>query len=104
MSNVTSTVRAKSSISKDPEIYNLSMPLANTEYSQAISDGTKRIMIRMRVKSVSRLAFVSGDTSVKYFTLQPSSVYSDENLDLSNVTIYLQSNVAGQLAEILEWT
>lgn len=104
MSNVTTTSRGKSSLSTLPTIYNISMPLAATEYSQSISPGTKKILIRMRNKARAKVAFVSGDTATLYFTIEPGAVYFDENLDLVGVTIYLQSNVASQVAEILEWT
>ena len=86
-----------------PTIYNLSLPVANTEYSQALSTNTKRILIRARVGATLRVAFVSGDTLTNYFTMAPRTVYSEENLDLVGVTIYLQSDVAGNVAEILEW-
>lgn len=60
--------------------------------------------MRMRVKGSARIAFSAGDTSVKWVTLEAGAVYFEENLDLSGVTIYLRSNVASQVAEILEWT
>lgn len=104
MSNVTQTSRAKVVSATSPTIYNLSMPTANTEYSQALASNTKRVMIRMRQRARARVAFVSGDTALVYFTLEPGTVYFEENLDLSGVTIYVQSNVASQTAEILEWT
>lgn len=104
MSNVTGTVRAKIVTATSPNIYNLSMPTANTEYSQLLSDSTKKILIRMRVVSRCRFAFVSGNTATTYITLEPGTTYSEENLDLSSTTVYLQSDAAGQTAEILEWT
>ena len=87
-----------------PAVYNLSMPLSGTEYSQALSAGTKRILVRMRVKAAAKLAFVSGDSGTLFLTLNPGTVFIEENLDLNGVTIYLQSNEANQVAEILEWT
>lgn len=104
MANLNTTVRAKLVQAKEPLIYNLAMPTANTEYSQAISTNAKRLMIRMRVKARAQICFVSGQSGTLFFTLEPGCVYSEENLDLEGVTIYLQSSVAGQVAEILEWT
>jgi hypothetical protein len=81
------------------------MALANTEYSQALSTATKKILIKTRDRTARiRLAFVSGDTSITWITVEPGSVYFEENLDLTGVTIYLQTNKASQIAEILEWT
>lgn len=104
MANLNTTVRARIVQAKEPAIYNLSMPLAGTEYSQIISANAKQIMVRMRVKGRAQIAFTSGNSGTIFFTLEPGCVYSQENLDLEGVTIYLQSNQAGQVAEILEWT
>ena len=104
MANVNTTFRAGPSQGRLPVIYNLAMALANTEYSQALSQGTKKITVRMRVNASAKMAFVSGDTSILYVTLNPGTVFVEENLNLDGVTIYLQSNQPGQVAEILEWT
>lgn len=104
MSNLTSTARAKVVSATNPTIYNLSMPLANTEYSQALSSGTKKVMIRIRGKHKAQISFVSGDSAVLFFTLEAGAVYFEENLDLANAIIYMQTNAASQVAEILEWT
>jgi hypothetical protein len=103
MSNITSTVRAKLVTATTPTVYNLSMPLAATEYSQLLATGTKRVLIRMRNKAKAQVAFVSGNSGLLYFTIEAGAVYFEENLDLSSVTIYLQSNIPAQVAEIIEW-
>jgi hypothetical protein len=104
MSNQTQTARVKPILATNPTIYNLSMPTANNEYSQVLNNSTKRLMIRMRTKGKCRVAFVSGDTAILYFTIEAGAVYSDDNLDLSTTTVYLRSDVGSQIAEILEWT
>lgn len=93
-----------SSGSTTPTIYNLSMPVADTEYSQALSANTKQLTIKLRDRTArARLAFVSGDTATLYLTLEAGSVYSQENLNLTGATIYLQSSKV-TTAEILEWS
>lgn len=104
MANLNTTVRARLVQAKEPTIYNLAMPLANTEYSQPLSANTKKITLRMRMKGRAQIAFVSGQSATLFFTLEPGCVWCEENLDLEGGIIYLQSNVAGQVAEILEWT
>ena len=104
MSNVTTTVRARLVQAKVPTIYNLSMPTSGTEYAQALSANAKRIMVRSRDRTAQiRFAFVSGNTSTTWITIEPGAVYSEENLDLEGVTIYLRSNKSSQVVEILEW-
>jgi non-canonical (house-cleaning) NTP pyrophosphatase len=58
----------------------------------------------MRNRSRARVAFSSGDTNSLYVTIEAGAVYFEENLDLTGVIIYLQSDSSGQVAEILEWT
>ena len=104
MSVVTSTVRAKISKATQPTIYNLSMPLANTEYSQALSSHTRKIMIKTRDRTAQlRIAFVATNTATIFITIEGGAIYSEENLDLEGVTIYLRSNKSTQTVEILEW-
>lgn len=103
MANLNTTVRARLLQGKEPFIYNLSMPLAGTEYSQALSSGTKKLMIRMRTKARAQIAFAMGASGTLFFTIEPGCVYSEENLDLEGATIYIQSTAASQIAEILEW-
>lgn len=104
MANINTTARPKSVTAQAATIYNLSMPSAATEYSQALSNATKKIMIRMRVKAEAKIAFVSGQSGTLYITIKPGCVFYEENLNLEGVTIYLQSSAALQTAEILEWT
>lgn len=104
MSVTTTTARAKVAAATTPTIYNLAMPTAGTEYSQELSKGTKKILVRARLKSRAQIAFVSGDTATLFFTLEPGAVFFEENLDLSDAIIYVQSTAANQVMEILEWT
>ena len=105
MSNVTTTVRPSFSTASNPTIYNVNLTVAGTEYPQLLNNAVKKILIRVRDGGATlRLAFVSGNTSTVYVTIPRGANYFEENLDLSGVTIYLQSDVSAKVAEILEWT
>lgn len=104
MSNQTQTARVKPIAATNPTIYNLSIPLANTEYAQVLNNSVKKILIRARNKAKLQFSFVSGDTGSLYVTIEPGAVFFEENLDLSNVTLYVQGSTAGNVVEILEWT
>lgn len=104
MSNVTTTVRASIKLPTTPTIYNLSMPLANTEYSQALSNGVKKFTLKTRDRTANmRVAFVTGGTTTSWIEVKAGCVFSEENLDFSNGTIYVQTDKVGQILEILEW-
>ena len=103
MSTTTTTARAKLVQATTPTIYNLSMPNSGTEYSQALTKGTKKFLVKMRNKSEFRMAFVENGTTAEWITVPWGCVYLVENLDLTDATIYLQTAANGETAEILEW-
>lgn len=95
--------RFKSTVSTNPTIYNLTLTLANTEYSQALAANTKQITVRCRGTGKLQIAFSAGDTSLNWITIPKGSNYSEQSLDLTGVTLYVQSDTAAQVAEIIQW-
>lgn len=103
MSNVTGTIRGRLQESQSPTIYNVSVSLANTEMSQALSDNTRSFLIRVRGAATLKLAFEPGETLTNYLTLPPGSSYSTTGLNFSG-SLYFQTSKPSQIVEILEWT
>lgn len=103
MSNVTSTFRSSASQATTPTIYNVAVPLANTEVSQALSTGTKSFTIRVRGHARLQLAFASGNSGTDFLTIPSGANLTQENLNFDG-TIYFQTSKASQVVEILEWT
>jgi len=105
MSNITGTIRAKATLeqSQSPLIYNVSCLLANTEYSQALTVGTKIFTIRVRGISSLKLAFEPGESSINYITIPAGANYSADGLNFSGL-LYFQTTKATQIVEILEWS
>lgn len=88
-----------------PTIYNVDLTLAGTEYSLPIPSGTKRIQVRNRAGQLTRLAYAPGDTSVAWLTITPGSVYSEVDLSVTALTVYLQApSAAGTVAEVIAWS
>ena len=104
MSTTTTTARAKVAASTTPTIYNLDLVTAGTEYSQDLTKGTKKILVRMRNRTRCKIAFELNGTTSSWITLEPGAVFFEENLDLTDATIYLNSAGSGEVAEILQWT
>lgn len=102
---VTTTFRGTSSLTnpETPKIYNVSVPLANTEVSQALSVDTKKFMIRARGSTKMKLAFISGQSGTNYITIPAGCTFSEDSINF-NGTLYFQCNDASQTVEILEWT
>jgi hypothetical protein len=105
LSNITATVRARATLeqSTEPTIYNVSVLLSATEYSQALSPSTKKFMIRVRGNSKLQLAFVATDSSTNFITIPQGVSYSEDGLSFSG-TLFFQTEKPTQTVEILEWT
>lgn len=104
MSTITATFRGKAVIeaATTPTIYNVSVPLANTEVSQALNPATKMFTIKTRGIATLQLAFNPGDSGTLFLTVPAGAAYTQEGLNFSGI-IYLQTSKAGQVVEILEW-
>lgn len=87
-----------------PTIYNVSVTLANTEYSQALPADTRNFMIKCREFGVTlNLAFVAGQSSTNYIQFTGSNFVMEDS-ELNGITLYFQADTAGVTAEILVWT
>lgn len=84
-------------------IDNVALLLANTEYAYVFPNSTRKFSIKGRTPGTIKLAFASGQSSVKYFTIPPSGYYAEDGLDLSGVTVYLQSDKPALVVEMLSW-
>jgi hypothetical protein len=89
-----------------PITYNVLAPVAGTEYSQVIPVGTKRFMAKVRSGDAkTQFAYVSGQSGTNYTTIRAGVFYEEINLNLTApITFYFQTNLAGQVLEMLVWT
>jgi len=88
-----------------PTIYNVASPgTANTEFSQALNDNTKKLMIRVRGVAVLKFSFTSGQSGTLYVSIPPGANYCVDGLNISSQTLYMQCNKASQTVEVIEWT
>ncbi len=88
-----------------PTIYNKSMASENTEYSQALPAGTRKVAIKMRDLAYEiKLSFTENESGTKYITIPVGSTMEMSGINLSGKTLYFQSSGASQVCEILVWT
>lgn len=84
--------------------YNLSAPLANTEYSQSLPNGTKILSIKVRgLAANAQWAFVSGQSGTLFETIPRTCAYKESGLNLIGKTLYIQTDQDGQIVEICAW-
>jgi hypothetical protein len=87
----------------EPTIYNVSVPLANTEVFQALSDDTKQFTIRCRGNAQIQFSFTATESGTKFITIPPGCNYTSGDLQIVTKSIYLQTSKASQVVEIIEW-
>ena len=95
-----------------PAIANVTMVLANTEYSVQMPRIVKKFLIHTRDESIFRLAFVTGLVAAPvepYLTILAGKVYYEDHVNLRvatadwDGTLYFASPNAGRIVEVLYW-
>jgi hypothetical protein len=86
-----------------PTLYNTVITLANTEQAVVLSPGPRKFYLNSRGSSELKLAFVAGGTSVAYKLIRIGVLYESPALTGGALTLYIQSNQAGETVEIESW-
>ncbi len=93
-----------------PTIYNVTMTTANTEYSQALPAGTKKVIFSVQGglnANQFRYAYVTGKVATP---VAPYKVYNQDievgidNILLTGATLYFASTLAGAIMQIECWS
>lgn len=92
-----------------PATYNLTLTLANTEYSQALPSSCRFFEFQCRTAFAVRFAFVTGKVAAPtapYMTLKSGNYYYSPSINQGATpgTLYLASAEAGVVVEIIAWT
>lgn len=85
-----------------PEIFNVAMTTAGTEYSLALPEGTNRIQLKIRDnESKFTISYVSGGN---VYTIRKGNTYEEQGLDLDGITnIYFIATKGNLVMEIITW-
>lgn len=84
-------------------IYNVASPgIANTEFSQALTDGTTSFTVRVRGTADLQFAFTSSFTEA--ITVPAGASFTQDNVNLQSESLYMKCSKASQVIEILEWS
>lgn len=91
--------------STNPIISNVLLPTAATEVDILLPNDCKKFFVRLRDShAYLQLSYVSGDSGITYLTINPGCFYSDSELAVSGLHLYLQSPSASQIVELVTWT
>lgn len=89
-----------------PVLYNVTLTLADTEYSQALTN-CSRVCFQARSTNVIRFAFVSGKVAgptAPYMTLKSGDTFDSGEVFIGGATIYFASTDAGTVVELEVWS
>ena len=85
-----------------PEIVNLTLSSADTEFSTAIT-GVKKFTIQCRTASTVRFAYETGKVAIPtepYLTIKAGAVFWEDDIILDK-TLYFATDATGRVVEIL---
>ena len=88
----------------EPEIFNVTMAVAGTEYSQALPAGTKKFTVKCRTYIPVQICFTTGGTNTLFLTIPPGQSYWEDRLLDAALTLYFECAVAAQVIEIVAWS
>lgn len=86
-----------------PAIFNVSAPLAATEYSQALPANCKGFIIKARGKSKLQLSYTNGASGTVFVTIPAGAVFEDKNFYTSQ-TLYFQVSKISETVEITAYS
>jgi len=96
---IDSTVTASS-----PTIFNIAVPTADTEVSQALPVNFNKITIRARDLTRIQFSFIATESSINFITIPSGASYSDDGVFCPSATLYLQTSLDSQVVEVLIWS
>jgi len=91
---------------KEPTIYNVTLTVADTEYSYPLPSSTREFRIKCRTLYDVRYAWEEGKVAgpvAPYATLSAGLEYRGDDSDITGKSIYLASGTAGVTIEIEIW-
>lgn len=87
-----------------PQIDQVSMLLADTEYSFALPTNCRQFQLGLQSDGILKVAYVMGDSGTMYRTIPRYCFYAESDLKLpGTVTLYFQCSKPTQVLEILTW-
>lgn len=93
-----------SNLQTTPFITNLTLLLANNEYSFSIPANTTSFRFRARGTSSLKFAYTAGGTSTNFYTLSRGASHEVKNINSVGVTLYIQGDKPGEVVEIEGWS
>lgn len=86
-----------------PLVYNVPVALPATEYSQALTAGTKKFMIKTSGTAILRFGYAAGDSTTNPIVVPRGSLHKVDDINFTG-TLYFQLSEAPGTVTIEEWS
>lgn len=91
-----------------PFCYNVTLTNADTEYSQQLAAGARKMTMQCRTAYDVRFAYITGNVAAStdpFMTLKSGVIYWEDDIStkMEKQTIYFASSEAGTIVELLVW-
>jgi hypothetical protein len=104
MASISSSLLPASALLSLPVVENISLTLANTEYTVAIPAEAKRFRFQARGQTTLKFSEVSGASGTTYYTVHPFNSYGVDSIKGTGIiNLYVQSTKANQVLELEYW-
>ena len=86
-----------------PQIFNVELTEANTEYAFALPDGARSFLFKTRTpEHPLKVSFEQGKSGSVFMTFYKTGL-SEENILARSQVLYFQSPISGCIVEVLIW-
>jgi hypothetical protein len=85
-----------------PTLVNITLT-ANTEASYTLPTNVKGFALKLREMADLKLAFISGTSSTTFFTVPRGTVFWQDGISVTGLSLYFQTPSSGQVLELLAW-
>jgi hypothetical protein len=105
MASISSSLLPASALLTAPVVMNVSVPLANTEYTVTIPADARRFSLQARGQTTLQISDQPGQSNTTYFTLRQFNTYGVDSIKgSSTINLYVQSTKPNQVIEVEYWT
>lgn len=88
----------------NPTVTNITIAVANTEQTVVLPADTKRYLIQVLSVGTLKVAYGVGLSGTNYLELPKGCFSSEDEINISSLTLYVQSPTTGVVARIETWT
>lgn len=88
-----------------PSLSNTTLGAIGVESTIALPAGTKRFSLRARGQAKLQIAYTATESGTTFWTVMPGNIYQETLLSSAgSYTIYVQSNKASTVVELVSWS